>query len=376
MSGYPRLFQRRLSTLLQTEIPSHRCDLRSMVHYIRFLSPPKVVEAGKKNLNVSAVLAVTTDLGDAFYPEDVELRCRVVGVEADRQILHEEPLTWTHQSRALKLVLNCPGKYASQSVRLHVYALELDSSILVPKILDVWSLPFYLTDKQRAEPLVDREFLLSSGSKLKIREETGDSIARHIWDASLGFLLFLERALRSTAADNSIAKLLIKAKSKRLRVIELGAGCGIVGLAFAQLLKCDIVLTDLDDAIEILNTNSGLATAISGTKTRVEVLDWSSDLPDSLNAKYDLVLVSDCVYNPESSVHLVETLTRLTRLAANTVTLVGYKRRHQADDVFFDSMKTAGFEVLQSSTITLPHTGSVYDASAPSIEFYIYQTPS
>jgi predicted nicotinamide N-methyase len=344
-----------------------------MVHYIRFLSPPKVIEAAKKTFNISAVLAVTTDLGDAYYPEDVALRCRVVSTKADKTVIRDEPLTWKAGSRALKVTLACPAKHASLSVRMHIATSEPDTSALVPAILDVWSLPFDLKDKQRADPFVDREFVLSTGSTLQIREETGDSIARHIWDASLGFLLFLESALNATATDNAFSRLLVSAKSKRLRVIELGAGCGIVGIAFASLLKCDMILTDLDDATEILDANLTLASGVADTEIRAEVLDWSTDLPDSLNTKYDLVLVSDCVYNPESSVRLVETLRRLKHTSPSAVILVGYKRRHSADDIFFDSMKTAKFETLHSDSITLPHTASEYDASTPTIEFYIYQ---
>lgn len=345
-----------------------------MVHYIRFLSPPQVTQIEKKTITISIVVAITTDLGDTFFPEDVLLSC-AVGTQNETGIVHKQHASWTGGSRALKVALQCPGKYASQSVRVHVFASDLEKHHSILNILDVYSVPFDLTDKQRAEPLVDRQFSLANSSLVKVREETGDSIARHIWDASLGFLIFIQQRLGISSTHDAVSRLFESSKTKRLRVLELGAGCGIVGIAFAQLLDCDMLLTDLDDASEILQTNVDLASITSGSTLRAEVLDWSSDLHDSFNVRYDLVLVSDCIYNPDSSVHLVETLKRLASNSPRVLVLVGFKRRHDADEIFFDHMKATKFELLETETVALPHTPSEYDTSLPAVEFYTYRPP-
>ena len=344
-----------------------------MVHYVRLLSPPQVAESQKKLLHVSAVLAVTTDLGDAFLAEDVELSVRLVRAQTEAQILSEQTVTCKGASRALKVVLTCSAKHASVSVRLHVAALGLETSVLTPKILDVWSMPFELANKQRAEPLVDRELSLGNHTTLKIREETGDSIARHIWDASLGFLIYLEQITSTPQEDSKIRKLINASAKNLIKVLELGAGCGIVGIAFAQMFRCNASLTDLTDATEILETNVKLARVKSGSSLQAEVLDWSSDSHYSLNVKHDLVVVSDCIYNPDSSIHLVETLQRLAESSPQVLILVGFKRRHDADDVFFDQMRAARFQILETEQIALPHTASEHDTISPTIEFYLYQ---
>ena len=84
-------------------------------------------------------------------------------------------------------------------------------------------------------------------------------------------------------------------------------------------------------------------------------------------------MVSDCIYNPDSSVHLVETLQRLTKNSPHALILVGFKRRHSADDIFFNYMKAAKFEILDTTNLALPHTASDHDTTSPTVEFYTYQ---
>ncbi len=343
-----------------------------MVHYIRYLSPPQVFESHKKVLTVSAVVAITTDLGDAFLGEDVDLAVRLVQTKADPKVVSEQHIGWKGSSRALKVALVCPAKYAARSVRMHVAISGTATFAAVPKILDVWSMSFELANKRRAEPLVDREMLLANNANLTIREETGDSIAKHIWDASLGFLMYLDpRTLKLSA----VGALFDSSTCKPIQILELGAGCGIVGIAFAQMLNCDVLLTDLEAATETLQTNIKLASIKSGSTLQAEVLDWSSGLHESLNAKYDLVILSDCIYNPDSSIHLVETLQRLAQSSPHVLVLVGFKRRHHADDIFFDRMQAAEFEILETTAIDLPHRASEFDVTSPNIEFYTYRPP-
>lgn len=154
-----------------------------MVHYIRFLRTPQT-QAGKKTVDIAAVVAVTTDLGDAYYSQDVDLAVEVVEANRPHGILHSEVVHWQASSRALRFTVNCPGKYASRPARLHVTTHETtaaSTSSAVPRILDVWSDAFVLADKQRAEPIVERQLLLPNKRLLRMWEETGDSIARHVW---------------------------------------------------------------------------------------------------------------------------------------------------------------------------------------------------
>ncbi|ETN38838.1 uncharacterized protein HMPREF1541_06878 [Cyphellophora europaea CBS 101466] len=348
-----------------------------MVHYIRFLSPPQALTVQKRTITVSAVIAVTTDLGDSYLVEDADLIVRVVEAQTN-QVISEQNVTWKAFSRALKANVQCSGKYSGRSVCVHVTTLTTQSSLdskKIPSILDVWSSTFALSDRTRSEPIVARKLPLSNGSRLQVWEETGDSIARHVWDASLGFLMYFELVLPSEPSDNAsyLQTLVQSSKSKPLQVLELGTGCGTVGIAFAQLLESSVVLTDLEDAMVILRANVKIAKPTASSTLRDEVFDWGAELDDSFSSKYDLILVSDCIYNPDSSVHLVKTLRFLTRCARKALILVGFKRRHDGDDVFFEHMNESRFEVLERHDIHLPHLASDYDAYAPIIEFHVFR---
>ncbi|RMZ82028.1 hypothetical protein DV737_g2297, partial [Chaetothyriales sp. CBS 132003] len=345
------------------------------MHYVRFLSPPKVAEGPRASLTVNAVLAVTTDLGDDFYPHDLALRARVVDGLQHQKVLQSQDYLCPGSSRAFKISLALPGKYASRDACVHVAVDKSGTSIdggRLPQVLDVWSTQFHLTDKQRAEPLVERRLTMPNGSALRVLEETGDSIARHIWDASLGFLRFFAQVLSTTETSSELQQMLSRKPKRPLRVIELGAGCGIVGIAFAQLVKSDVLLTDLDDALDILNSNIRLAAPAAGSRLEAMVLDWSERLA-STSTQYDLILVSDCIYNPDSSVHLVETLQRLSKQRPVPLILVGYKHRHYADQVFFDQMRQAKFTPIATGAIQLSHSKDDDDQAGPAIEFYEYR---
>ena len=165
-------------------------------------------------------------------------------------------------------------------------------------------------------------------------------------------------------------------KAKRLRVLEVGAGCGIVGIALAQLRKCEIILTDLEDAQDIMQSNVDWAAPAPGSSLKRQVLGWGAGLGDLENVNFEVVLVSDCIYNPDSSVLLAQTLKELSNHNPNLLIFVAFKRRHDADDVFFEHMQKCELRVVDRGTIKLPHIMTDHDTNEPLIETFIYQKGS
>ena len=348
-----------------------------MVHYIRFLSTPQVAVTQKRIVTISAPVAVTTDLGDSYLMQDAELLVRVIDVKTTSLVL-EQKARWQGGARALKTAVQYNGKYVGRLVCMHITTTETQRSIEaknIPKIMDVWSHEFILNDKTRSEPKVSREIHTNFGGKLCIWEETGDSIARHVWDASLGFLLYLSLAMTDEPSPGAtqLHRMLKENSPRQLKVLELGAGCGTVGLAFAQQISCDILLTDLADAMDILETNVKQVSSTTKSPVRSQILDWGAELDEIVKKQWDLVLVSDCIYNPDSSVHLVRTLQQLIAVSPGTVVVVGFKRRHAGDDVFFEQMSQEGIQVIETYNVELPHIASDADAYEPIIEFHIFR---
>ena len=266
---------------------------------------------------------------------------------------------------------------------------------------------------------------------IQIWEELGESIARHVWYACLDYeMIAVERGVSQQClllnsplplsnttddlASRDAALALVACLSKvvssldgemdedkvgldhastdpswknlvhrvlcsksSIQIVELGSGCGIVGLAMSKLLsnfvhKLQVVLTDLPEAMEILERNIAEAMAEKASKNNVDVqkriLDWnevsktqdhvqeSREDPDQTKLQPDLVVVSDCTYNVDSLPALVHTIRRLVKNkgASGTGILVSLKRRHSSEDVFFSLMDEDGFKIVGKAMVPLP----------------------
>lgn len=159
---------------------------------------------------------------------------------------------------------------------------------------------------------------------------------------------------------------------KSLNVLELGAGCGIVGIslatAFPQLSH--VLLTDLPEAAGILTQNLSPAILPLQTSSKLshQVLDWSCPLsPNVKSTKWDLFVVADCTYNPDVVPDLVKTLERL-REESGGVVVLAMKVRHDSELVFFDLMSRSGFEVREKAKIPLPVLGG----EGEEIEIFVF----
>ena len=109
-----------------------------------------------------------------------------------------------------------------------------------------------------------------------------------------------------------------RAGGRRLRVLELGAGSGVPGLAAWTLMgeACDVLmLTDLDENLPRLRETAAINGATSA-RVRIAGLDWMKPLPAEVGkaGPWDVVLAADCVFWEGLFEPLVTTLTRLAQL--------------------------------------------------------------
>ncbi|KAI8143910.1 putative methyltransferase-domain-containing protein [Fennellomyces sp. T-0311] len=116
------------------------------------------------------------------------------------------------------------------------------------------------------------------------------------------------------------------------KVLELGAGTGLVGLALA--LGCskldNMVLTDQIPMMKLMQQNIELNRVKD--KVQAEILDWGEDVPESCRAP-DVILASDCVYLEVAFKPLLDTLVALAD--KNTDIYMSYRKRRNADKRFF-----------------------------------------
>ncbi|KAL1961012.1 hypothetical protein VTO42DRAFT_4900 [Malbranchea cinnamomea] len=333
-----------------------------MPHYIRFLKPPRVVSvAGDRKSKaaraVTALITITTDLGDAFLAEDVDV-IGTLHVDAGngKACSFRKEARWKETDRELTIAIPVPAagitaRTAQLSVRAAGFAEHPADPVASCRIVSAWSGPLAWQEGAQAERLVQRRLDVGTAPELRIWEETGNSIARHIWDAALACVMGIHRSVTGRGDSGTVPALraLVDDRDGRSRrsVIELGTGCGIVGIALAQMVpRCSVYLTDLEEARPMVRRNVECATLAPGSTVQFDVLDWDEELRADVRGRHhDLVVVSDCTYNADRMPSLVRTLQALGRSSPRGWVLVALKRRHDSEAVFFTLMAAAGFRV-------------------------------
>jgi hypothetical protein len=177
-------------------------------------------------------------------------------------------------------------------------------------------------------------------------------------DAGVALVAYLCNVVNQDNPDKQtalLAKILSAAHGPR--VLELGTGCGIVGLEMHYLCpNSEVILTDLPEAMEVLDHNAQLVRSRTDEgHLETMVLDWEEPLPEPLKkAPKDVILVSDCTYNSDSIPALVKTLAALIGISPSALAVVSMKVRHDSEATFFDLMSNAGLVSLEHSTIPMP----------------------
>jgi methylase of polypeptide subunit release factors len=98
--------------------------------------------------------------------------------------------------------------------------------------------------------------------------------------------------------------LLPSGNPEHLQVLELGAGCGMVGITIAGLItNAKVILSDLAEALEIVERNIAQCASNNYCAPEFLKLDWDNELPRTLespNTRFDVIIAADCTYNADS----------------------------------------------------------------------------
>ncbi|TVY73144.1 Protein-lysine N-methyltransferase EFM6 [Lachnellula suecica] len=124
------------------------------------------------------------------------------------------------------------------------------------------------------------------------------------------------------------------------RILELGAGGGLVGLGVA--LGCPVVspiyLTDQENMLSLMERN----VTLNSLKSRVLplVLNWGDELPkEVIEQKPNVILAADCVYFEPAFPLLLLTLEALLELDSEAVIYFCFKKRRRADMQFMKNAR-------------------------------------
>ncbi|CAI5735666.1 unnamed protein product [Hyaloperonospora brassicae] len=164
------------------------------------------------------------------------------------------------------------------------------------------------------------------GHVVSIKEvgNSGKGTGLTLWDGSVVLAKYLEHQRREDVAGS--------------RVVELGAGTGLVGIAAALLGARQVILSDLNYAVENLAENVADTMKLAASAGRpvesdvsTRVLDWFD--PPTDVGDIDLLLASDVVWIEELIAPLVATFDTLLRHSSvKTEILMSYQKRSVLSD--------------------------------------------
>lgn len=137
--------------------------------------------------------------------------------------------------------------------------------------------------------------------------------------------------------------------------------------------KCHVILSDLLDAMDLIQYNIADSQLASESRLSSMILDWDRDLPVSIAAEqFDLILVCDCTYNTDSIPALVKTLSALIVRSPAAMIIVANKIRHDSELAFFDQMAGVGF--VEAEQLSIPVGGGYpgTEHASQNIDIHVY----
>lgn len=171
-------------------------------------------------------------------------------------------------------------------------------------------------------PIFLKEFEIGNVT-VKIEQEGQVGIGGMVWDASLILAKFLY-------CNKDLVF------SKATTVLEVGSGTGICGLACAMMEpKLRVYLSDLRSHLPLIQTNIDIN---STTNVSCGEIDWFN--PGN-PGKFDLIIGSDVVYEPDLFEPLLDTLDVLS--TKDTVILLCNELRMTRDLGFYKLAQKKGW---------------------------------
>lgn len=187
---------------------------------------------------------------------------------------------------------------------------------------------------------------------LSIPEQPELTLGAHVWDCAVPLAYQLNANFDQFKPSST---------NKRLDIIELGAGCGIVGLvasaSAAQLdVKATTYITDIEQVVEsvtvpLLDRSRKQFPSLSSLSIHAQVLDWTQPkLPQKEEGSAGLlVLATDVLYNVGSHDAFLKCLLHLFDQPRwhSKVAWIGYKPRASGDDAWFTLARESGLTVAR-----------------------------
>ncbi|KAK9456918.1 putative methyltransferase-domain-containing protein [Dipodascopsis uninucleata] len=340
-----------------------------------------------------AVVTLTTDLGESFFYGEVNVRLSLYQDNKDNyeSILCTKTKKWIPGLRALPFEISISPNLLEELADLkNVKHLFVKAEAIIDStfkdlindmdesktsdcrivFLPIASCNFNIS-KTKYSSTIDWSIKyknddvryvirhLSIGhKKLDLLEQTGENIERHLWDCGVFLVDHLVRQSRTTM-DFLKSLLPDRELSNKcpLQIIELGSGCGTVGIALSIIFPTSkILLTDLESAEDICKRNIALNhSKLRARDTSVSFLafDWKYETNPPhvndmvFNTTWDIIISCDCTYNVDSFEMLTGVLTMMT--TPQSKFLLVHKERHESEKLIFELLQTRNKMFIEKS---------------------------
>lgn len=249
-----------------------------------------------------------------------------------------------------------------------ILKVSLPSELLTRQVLPVFSLPFQIVPSP--SPSLPASSSCTSGinscraihipsleRSLLVAEAPGEiGIGGKVWDAGLVLTHYLaehpeavgggREGGREGKRENRGQE--VNEGKETCRVIELGAGTGIAGIAAALLGRASVLITDLPGVVPLIQTNIELNLPASSPNPpsfcSALAYTWGEDsefLSDGGERKrsdgcFDVILLADVIYEPKYYSSLIKALRKLSH--PNSLILLAHRERHPDAAIFFEEV--------------------------------------
>lgn len=174
--------------------------------------------------------------------------------------------------------------------------------------------------------------------QLLVRTEASEGTGFQIWPAAHSILSFFQ--------EEELKK---PGTWRGKRVLELGAGCGLAGLAISAL-GGHVTLTDLPIVLRLLQSNAeanASAVARAGGTVAVAPLAWGNEqhTAELSSTTWDVILCADVVYRRELFTALALSLSALC--SPSTLVIFAHLKRWGWERDFWRLLRTCNFSALE-----------------------------
>ncbi|XP_076960669.1 uncharacterized protein LOC143637103 [Bidens hawaiensis] len=193
--------------------------------------------------------------------------------------------------------------------------------------------------------------LNSTNSAVVIRQLPSQGLSFQLWPAAATFINLLDSYSPSNTDSFSTAINSVNNRNNRqqIRILELGSGTGVVGIAASAILGDDDTVTDLPHVLPNITFNADANSDVlapRGGRVHVAALSWGKvEEMEAVGREYDIIIGSDVVYHDHLYEPLIETLRYLLLGGSNgdgdggKVFLMAHLRRWKKEAGFFKKAK-------------------------------------